>query len=170
MQTHPSCLAEHFHPRGRAGFRAVHVNPDGLAGRVRPGSTQAIWRCKRSDNASPNFLTSWPATTLLVGEYTYWLVRDNPIFTVTDDLIWLWQISEGNSLVRKLQIMKLRGQPPVPGLHTIRINRGGLQAFSGTLGLTNRKARHRVDPALSTGLTFRLGGREDPARPSRIAR
>ena len=37
--------------------------------------------------------------------------------------------------MRKLQIVKLRGQASVPGLHTFRITHDGLQAFSRTLGL-----------------------------------
>ena len=36
-------------------------------------------------------LTSWQATTFLIGEYTEGEVRDNPIFTVSDGLFWLYQ-------------------------------------------------------------------------------
>jgi hypothetical protein len=39
------------------------------------------------------------------------------------------------SIVRKLQIVKLRGQASVPGLHTFRITHAGLQTFSRILGL-----------------------------------
>ena len=46
-------------------------------------------------------------------------------------------------MVRKLQIMKLRGQETVPGLHTIRISEDGLQAFSRTLGLVGKKPTSR---------------------------
>lgn len=67
------------------------------------------------------FLTSWQATTFLVGEYVQEEMRDNPIFTVADGLFWFSQVPERNSVVRKLQIVKLRGQESVPGLHTIRI-------------------------------------------------
>ncbi|MGP1691840.1 MAG: ATPase domain-containing protein, partial [Giesbergeria sp.] len=34
-----------------------------------------------------------------------------------------------NSMVRKMQILKMRGQPTLPGLHTFRINQDGLQVF-----------------------------------------
>ena len=61
-------------------------------------------------------------------------ITNNPIFTVADGLFWLRQTAERNSIVRKLQIMKLRGQASVPGLHTFRITDAGLQAFSRTLG------------------------------------
>lgn len=89
------------------------------------------------------FLTSWEATTFLVGEYVQDEIRDNPLFTVADGLFWLWQVTERNSVVRKMQIMKLRGQASVPGLHTIRISDDGLQAFSRTLGLVGKK----INPA-----------------------
>src|SRR5471032_2900524 len=80
------------------------------------------------------FLTSWQATTFLVGEYGDEETRGNPLFTVADGLFWLSQKVERNSVVRKLQILKVRGLASVPGLHTIRIGAGGVQAFSRTLG------------------------------------
>jgi circadian clock protein KaiC len=82
------------------------------------------------------FLASWQATTFLIGEYAEEELRDNPIFTVADGLFWLRQTTERNSIVRKLQIVKLRGQASVPGLHTFRITNAGVQAFSRTFGLT----------------------------------
>src|SRR5471032_2031997 len=85
------------------------------------------------------FLTSWEATTFLVGEYVQEEMRDNPLFTVADGLFWLSQMTERNSVVRKLQIFKLRGQASVPGLHTIHITDAGLQAFPRTLGLDSQK-------------------------------
>ena len=83
-------------------------------------------------------LTSWQATTFLIGEYSEGEVRDNPVFTVADGLFWLSQRVERNSIGRKIQIMKLRGQASVPGLHTIRITDAGVQAFPRTFGLTGR--------------------------------
>jgi len=107
------------------------------------------------------FLSSWEATTFLVGEYVQEEIRDNPLFTVADGLFWLWQVTERNSVVRKMQIMKLRGQASVPGLHTIRIGDDGLQAFSRTLGLVSRKATPAKRRRLSLGvpdLDKMLGG------------
>jgi circadian clock protein KaiC len=97
-------------------------------------------------------LTSFQATTFLIGEYTESEMRDNPVFTVADGLFWLSQVAERNSVVRKLQIIKLRGQASVPGLHTIRIGRDGVQAFSRTLGLAERKTSPRSGRRLSTGI------------------
>ena len=97
-------------------------------------------------------LTIWQATTFLIGEYTEGEVRDNPVFTVADGLFWLHQQVERNSIVRKLQVMKLRGQASVPGLHTFRITSDGLQAFPRTFGLTGRKDRPRDRRRLSCGV------------------
>lgn len=98
------------------------------------------------------FLTSWEATTFLVGEYAPEEVKDNPVFTIADSLIWLSQVPERNSVVRKLQIMKLRGQESVPGLHTVRISSQGLQAFSRTLGLVPKKKLPEERRRLSMGI------------------
>ena len=98
------------------------------------------------------FLTSWEATTLLVGEYHQEEIRDNPLFAIVDGIFWLSQIVERNSVVRKLQIMKLRGQSSVPGLHTLRIDDNGLQAFSRTMGLIGKKVDRLQGRRLSMGI------------------
>ena len=98
-------------------------------------------------------LTSWQATTFLIGEYVEGELRDNPVFTVADGLIWLYQSIERNSIVRKLQVMKLRGQESVPGLHTFRITEHGLHTFPRTFGLTNNQSDHvKGRRRLSTGV------------------
>ncbi|MBP3959859.1 AAA family ATPase [Gemmata sp. G18] len=97
-------------------------------------------------------LTSWQATTFLIGEYTEGEVRDNPVFTVSDGLLWLYQQVERNSIVRKLQVMKLRGQASVPGLHTFRITDAGIQAFPRTFGLTGRRDTARARRRLASGV------------------
>lgn len=74
-------------------------------------------------------LTSWQATTFLVGEYMDSEKEDNPIFTVADGVVWLYQSIERNAIVRKLQVVKMRGQAPVPGLHTLRITDKGMTVF-----------------------------------------
>ncbi|MGI4757266.1 MAG: RAD55 family ATPase [Janthinobacterium lividum] len=97
-------------------------------------------------------LTTSEATTFLIGEYSESEQQSNPIFTVADGIIWLFQEVERNSVVRKLQILKLRGQMSVPGLHTFRITGSGLQAFSRTLGLTGKKKNVPERKRLSTGI------------------
>ncbi len=98
------------------------------------------------------FLTSCEATTFLVGEYVEEEIRDNPLFTMVDGILWLSQVTERNSVVRKLQIIKLRGQATVPGLHTVRIGAEGLQAYSRTLGLVPSKTKPVQRRKLSSGI------------------
>ena len=107
------------------------------------------------------FLTSWEATTFLVGEYGAEETQGNPLFTIADGLFWLSQKVERNSVVRKLQILKVRGQDSVPGLHTVRISDSGLQAFSRTLGFERRKTNPARQRRLSMGiaeLDLMMGG------------
>jgi circadian clock protein KaiC len=74
------------------------------------------------------FLTTYQATTVLIGEYRddeY----DNSVFTVADGIIWVRQAQERSSIVRKMQIVKMRGQGQVPGMHTMRIGRAGIEVY-----------------------------------------
>ncbi len=73
-------------------------------------------------------MTSWQATTFLIGEY-FTETDANPVFTVADGLIWLRQSVQRNSMVRKMEVMKMRGQPTVPGLHSFCIGHDGIRVF-----------------------------------------
>ncbi|QDH71120.1 ATPase domain-containing protein [Marilutibacter alkalisoli] len=76
-------------------------------------------------------MTSWQATTFLIGEYFTETEADaNPVLTVADGLIWLRQSVQRNSMVRKMEVMKMRGQPTLPGLHTFRITASGIEVFA----------------------------------------
>ena len=112
-------------------------------------------------------LTAWQATTFLIGEYRPTDVDRDPVFTVADGLLWLHQSVDRNSMVRKMQVMKMRGQAPVPGLHTFRMTEDGLQIFPRVIVQSEetRAARPRHKRAsekrLSTGvkgLDEMLGG------------
>jgi len=98
------------------------------------------------------FLTGWDATTFLVGEYCEEEIRDNSLFTMVDGIFWLSQVTERNSIVRKLKIIKMRGQATVPGLHTLRIDNDGVQAYSRTLGLNADTVKLPVRRQLSMGI------------------
>jgi circadian clock protein KaiC len=74
-------------------------------------------------------MTSWQATTFLIGEY-FTDNDPNPIFTVADGLIWMRQSVQRNSVVRKMEIVKMRGQATLAGLHTFRIGPGGVRVFA----------------------------------------
>src|SRR5450755_2290381 len=98
-------------------------------------------------------LTSCEATTFLIGEYVDSELRDNPVFTVADGLFWLYQSVERNSVVRKLQVMKLRGQASVPGMHTFRITDDGLHTFPRTFGLVGEAGLVKGRRRLSSGIS-----------------
>jgi len=74
-------------------------------------------------------MTSWQATTFLIGEYLAPESESSPIFTVADGILWLSQNLHRNSMVRKMQVVKMRGQAQAPGLHTFRISDEGIQIF-----------------------------------------
>lgn len=94
-------------------------------------------------------MTSWQATTFLIGEY-FTETDANPVFTVADGLIWLRQSVQRNSMVRKIEIMKMRGQPTLPGLHSFRIGAAGITVF--TPASTAATARPVATPEASTRL------------------
>jgi circadian clock protein KaiC len=97
---------------------------------------RAIHETERSELEMQDFiqrlalhLTAWEATTFLIGEFTEPESRDHPVYTIADSLLALSQRVERNSIVRKLQVVKLRGQSELPGLHTFRITGDGLKVF-----------------------------------------
>jgi circadian clock protein KaiC len=74
-------------------------------------------------------MTSWQATTFLIGEYLVPESESSAVFTVADGILWLSQNMQRNSMVRKMQVVKMRGQAQASGLHTFRINNDGIQVF-----------------------------------------
>jgi len=76
-------------------------------------------------------MTTWQTTTFLLGEFSE--ATADPVFAMADGLIWLRQSVQRNSMVRKMEITKMRGQPILPGLHTFRINATGLTLFPPTI-------------------------------------
>ncbi len=96
-------------------------------------------------------LTTWEITSFLVGEHRD-AELDNPVFTVADVIIWLTQAVDHNSVVRKVQVVKVRGQGSMPGLHTFRMSSDGVQVFPRLLDLRPLDEQPRPDTRLSTGI------------------
>lgn len=96
-------------------------------------------------------LTTWEVTSFLLGEYAEEEQR-NPVFTVADGLLWLSQATDRNSVVRKLQVVKIRGRAPMPGLHTFRITDNGLQIYPRIPEQTSKRALPQRHERLSTGV------------------
>jgi circadian clock protein KaiC len=85
---------------------------------------------------------------------------------MADGIVWLSQNMQRNSMVRKIQIIKMRGQAQVPGLHTFRISERGVEVFPRAIvkqGLASDSGQ-TTDPAMSRmpmgvpGLDDMLGG------------
>ncbi len=106
-------------------------------------------------------LTSCEATTFLLGEYDR-SEHDTSVFTVADGIIWLDQAVDRNSVVRKLQVAKMRGQGQIPGLHTARISDDGISVFPRIVQTQPQTPVERpLDHRLSVGtpeLDQMLGG------------
>jgi len=96
-------------------------------------------------------LTTHESTTFLVGEYSGGH-DDGAVFTVADGLIWLSQAVDRNSVVRKLQVLKMRGQGQIPGLHTSRISDAGYSVFPRLLKPPEVKQESPLDNRLSSGI------------------
>jgi circadian clock protein KaiC len=111
-------------------------------------------------------MSSWLATTFLVGEYPLSEAEASPVYAMADGIVWLSQNMQRNSMVRKIQIIKMRGQAQVPGLHTFRISERGVEVFPRAIvkqGLASDSGQ-TTDPAMSRmpmgvpGLDDMLGG------------
>jgi circadian clock protein KaiC len=97
-------------------------------------------------------LTSWQATTFLLGEYPPEQIREHPVFTMADGLLSLTQRVERNSMVRQVQVLKIRGNAPQPGLHTIRISQQGVTAFPRMLKPIEEAQGTVSSELISTGI------------------
>lgn len=102
-------------------------------------------------------MTSWQATTFLLGEY-FNQDDPSPVFTVADGLIWLRQSIQNNSMVRKMEVLKMRGQPSLPGLHTFRITGRGVDVFTPP-PVVNKALNSKapINDALPTDIRIPMG-------------
>ncbi|HEV2612664.1 MAG TPA: ATPase domain-containing protein [Noviherbaspirillum sp.] len=101
-------------------------------------------------------LATWEATTFLIGEYPNAESEASPIFTVADGLISLSQSLHENYVVRKIRIVKMRGQAHLDGLHTFRINDDGLRVYPRVLQPSRSEQSTRMDvkaPRVTMGNT-----------------
>jgi len=111
-------------------------------------------------------LSGWQATTFLIGEYSS-EGDAQAVFTVADGLLSLEQSVYRNSMVRKIQVLKMRGQATSPGVHTFRITPAGISIFPSALirddssATAEASASPRSDARLAMGvprLDEMLGG------------
>ena len=99
-------------------------------------------------------MTSWQATTFLIGEY-FDESDANPVFTISDGLIWLRQSVQRNSMVRKMEVLKMRGQASLSGLHSFRIGSDGLEVYPPA-SMAVQNVGQAVDDAATASPPLRL--------------
>lgn len=99
-------------------------------------------------------MTSWQATTFLIGEYLTPEAESSPVFTVADGIIWMSQLVHRDAMVRKIQVVKMRGQAQSPGVHTFRINDDGVEVFPRALITASTAGQVQIagDTRLSMGV------------------
>ena len=76
---------------------------------------QSVFELQRFIQQLGMQMTTWQATTFLIGEYLAPESESSPVFTVADGILWLSQNMHRNSMVRKMQVIKMRGQAQALG-------------------------------------------------------
>jgi len=101
-------------------------------------------------------LSAWQATTFLIGEY-HSQTEDHPVFTVADGLLALRQSVQRNSMVRQIQVLKMRGQATSPGVHTFRITTAGIEIFPSAIVRDDSGASADRRPATRSAHRMAMG-------------
>jgi circadian clock protein KaiC len=77
-------------------------------------------------------LTGWQTTSFMLGESMSGN-DPHPVFTIADGLLMLDQHVYRNSMVRQIQVVKMRGQESRPGMQAFRISSSGIEVFPSAL-------------------------------------
>ncbi|WP_075791950.1 ATPase domain-containing protein [Massilia putida] len=94
---------------------------------------EGLWDLQHFVQELGSRMATWQATTFLIGEYTQADVEANPIITVADGMIALSHNLDEDSVVRKIRIIKMRGQAHMAGAHTLRITGDGIRVYPRVL-------------------------------------
>jgi circadian clock protein KaiC len=90
---------------------------------------EGLWDLQHFIQELGSRMAMWQATTFLIGEYTQTDVEANPIITVADGMIALSHNQEGDVVVRKARVIKMRGHAHMSGSHTMRITGDGIRVY-----------------------------------------
>jgi len=115
---------------------------------------EGLWDLQHFIQELGSRMAMWQASTFLIGEYTPADVEANPIITVADGMIALSHNQDGDAVVRKLRVVKMRGQAHLSGSHTMRITDDGLRVYPRLLPSMPDTFRvaHRDACRISTGV------------------
>jgi circadian clock protein KaiC len=94
---------------------------------------EGLWDLQQFVQELGSRMATWQATTFLIGEYTQTDVDANPIITVADGMIALSHNLDEDSVVRKVRVVKMRGQAHLAGAHTLRITDDGIRVYPRVL-------------------------------------
>jgi len=90
---------------------------------------RGLWDLQHFIQELGSRMAMWQATTFLIGEYTQTDVEANPIITVADGMVALSHNLHEETVVRKIRVIKMRGQAHMGGAHTMRISDDGIRVY-----------------------------------------
>jgi circadian clock protein KaiC len=90
---------------------------------VRALASTALW------NELALYLASYRATTFLIGDGDLLDRASDVAASTADAILVLRQSLEGRSTVRTIQALKVRGQEPLTGLHSLRLSWEGMRVY-----------------------------------------
>ena len=79
-------------------------------------------------------MAAWGATTLLVGEYTEEDITALPEFAIADGILRLSAAREELTMIRRIEVRKLRGSRFIPGVHFFDISSEGIHFYPRVRG------------------------------------
>jgi len=94
---------------------------------------EGLWDLQHFIQELGSRMAMWQATTFLIGEYTQADIGANPIITVADGMIAMSHNEQGEAVVRKISVIKMRGQAHMAGSHTMRITSDGIRVYPRVL-------------------------------------
>jgi circadian clock protein KaiC len=94
---------------------------------------EGLWDLQHFIQELGSRMATWQATTFLIGEYTQADVEANPIITVADGMLALSHNQDEEAVVRKIRVVKMRGQAHMTGSHTMRITGDGIRVYPRVL-------------------------------------
>ncbi|MDP3499020.1 MAG: ATPase domain-containing protein [Myxococcales bacterium] len=131
---------------------------DSFRAMAREASTEGMGSFQQFVQQLAMHLTGSRATSFLMGEFA----PGDAVATIADGVVALVQDVHRNSMVRKLQVVKMRGQASLPGLHVFRITTAGLDVIPPAMVPSSQVSTASVErPRLSlgvAGLDDMLGG------------
>jgi circadian clock protein KaiC len=115
---------------------------------------EGLWELQHFIQELGSRMATWQATTFLIGEYTQTDVDANPIITVADGMVALSHNLDEDAVVRKIRVIKMRGQAHLSGAHTLRITDDGIRIYPRLLApVPEAYETIATDPArISTGV------------------